>query len=650
MHEVAMSSDIGLKLTVDGGTDAWAVLSNGNVGIGTTSPSVKLDVRGVGNFSGDIYFNNGTAVSSLGVSGSINSTSWNRTGTNVILANTGDSVGVGVGSPAYRLEVADVDKAVNASGVLYVNGSSGNVGIGTTAPGGALHVVDSVVSNLIDDPNANIILEDDDLFLELSADDGGTWSSALILTDAFGASDSRKWHISQSTSGTGNKFGIGYQKITSSTSVGDTAWVNVQDLVIDTSGNVGIGTTSPGTNLEVAGNIWMIESGGDPELAIGDATSAGNFGVLAWDSTNDLMKLNTQAGGTQIVLDESGNVGIGTTAPFSKLHIENGSLLVNGSGDANGFFYNASLGRLGIGIRQPSTMLDVRGVGNFSGDIYFNNGTAVSSLVGSGANVWATNGTAIYNDTVSQVGIGTSSPESLLHLYKTSGIDQGLKITNTGTYGPVLELESTDTGGKKFLIASTGSSNTGGAGNLVIWDMDDAEIRMILDTDGNVGIGTTSPNSKLEVNGSGDLFKVGNGTDTFLFVNESTGRVGIGTASPSVNLDLNGNLRVSGYIVGKTDIGRLDFYGDLESSNPMTFLDSGNLGIGTTSPSKALDVRGQGNFSGTIYINNATDISSFGTGNVSGDGNTNVVPIWTGGNTLGNSSITDDGNTVIITL
>ena len=116
----------------------------GDVGIGTTTPSQKLDVRGQGNFSGTIYINNATDISLfdnvLG-EGSFNSSGWNRSGTNVFLANTGDSVGVGVTAPAYRLEVADVEKALNVSSVLYVNGTSGRVGIGTASPSHKLNVI-----------------------------------------------------------------------------------------------------------------------------------------------------------------------------------------------------------------------------------------------------------------------------------------------------------------------------------------------------------------------------------------------------------------------------------------------------------------------------------------------------------------------------
>ncbi len=58
--------------------------------------------------------------------------------------------------------------------------------------------------------------------------------------------------------------------------------------------------------------------------------------------------------------------------------------------------------------------------------------------------------------------------------------------------------------------------------------------------------------------------------------------------------------------------GSMEIGNNLNSSG-ILFVNSSNVGIGTTAPTRTLDVRGQGNFSGTIYINNATDISVWGT-------------------------------------
>ncbi len=75
----------------------------GNLGIGTTSPSQSLDVRGQGNFSGTVYVNNGTSILSIMTP---NASYWNRTIGNVFLQFPGDKVGIGTSTPSNLLEVA----------------------------------------------------------------------------------------------------------------------------------------------------------------------------------------------------------------------------------------------------------------------------------------------------------------------------------------------------------------------------------------------------------------------------------------------------------------------------------------------------------------------------------------------------------------
>jgi len=70
---------------------------------------------------------------------------------------------------------------------------------------------------------------------------------------------------------------------------------------------------------------------------------------------------------------------------------------------------------VGIGTTTPSRALDVRGVGNFSGTVYINNGTDLAGLV-AGADDWNVTGTQLYPlDLRYSIGINTTSPQSTLH-------------------------------------------------------------------------------------------------------------------------------------------------------------------------------------------------------------------------------------------
>ncbi len=136
--------------------------STGNVGVGTANPSYKLDISGDINFTGNIY-KNGTLFST----GS--SSDWSKTGTN--LYYTSGNVGVGTATPTYKL---DITGDINFTGSLYNNGvpftpggsgsdwlkngtnlyyNAGNVGLGTTSPtekleiNGRLKMNDNIILN-----------------------------------------------------------------------------------------------------------------------------------------------------------------------------------------------------------------------------------------------------------------------------------------------------------------------------------------------------------------------------------------------------------------------------------------------------------------------------------------------------------------------
>jgi hypothetical protein len=121
------------------------------LGIGTSTPSNKLDVRGDLNVSAKIYFNNASDISVLWNNDTYlttyNSTYatwaynqsfvvWNVSGTNIFQNNLAANVGIGTISPAYKLEIVgnlNVTSGLNVT-AGGLNVLSGNVGIGTSSP------------------------------------------------------------------------------------------------------------------------------------------------------------------------------------------------------------------------------------------------------------------------------------------------------------------------------------------------------------------------------------------------------------------------------------------------------------------------------------------------------------------------------------
>jgi hypothetical protein len=145
-----------------------------------------------------------------------------------------------------------------------------------------------------------------------------------------------------------------------------TSACNIENSVItQVGGNVGIGTASPQTLLHLQNGSLMLRDGGAWPLTM--EQSFGSVFVI------------TNGGTNQMSFDYNGNLGVGTTSPLARVHIQNGSLILrdggawpltmeqgfgsiftitNGGNKQLAFDYN---GNLGIGTTAPAAKLDVKG-------------------------------------------------------------------------------------------------------------------------------------------------------------------------------------------------------------------------------------------------------------------------------------------------
>jgi len=446
--------------------------NTGNVGIGTTSPAYKLDVNGNTNITGN-----------LNVTGTI-------TGT---LAGT---VTVTAGN------VSSGQFGANTGGGIF--SFPGNVGIGTTGPLRVLHVYGGTAYS---DPVLRLESDDDDKYTQMQfTGTGRTWNIGIG---------------NNATPNVNNKFFI-YDEDSSAFR-----------MTIDSSGNVGIGTTSPAERLTVEGNIQL--NGGQRQVLLGNSQ-----GMVDDGGAN--LKLQSAAG-TRVYLAPggtdtltalpSGNVGIGTTSPGAKLQVGDGTsgtgkirlkgysasgryadIEYNGDNFSIGDSVNGTIlflqynGNVGIGTTSPAYKLDVNGNTNITGNLNVT-GTITGTLAGtvtvtagnvSSGQFGANTGGGIFSFP-GNVGIGDITPDGLLDIEGSFDYNNGLKVQSSGTGGSGIMLKNTSAGGKEFYIFSTGSANGEGAGKLAFLDAA-VGTRMLIDGNGNVGIGTTSPSVKLDVNGS----------------------------------------------------------------------------------------------------------------------------------------------------
>ena len=125
------------------------------------------------------------------------------------------------------------------------------------------------------------------------------------------------------------------------------------------------------------------------------------------------------------------------------------------------------------------------------------------AMVSTTSDTWTKSGSDIYRPGGS-VGIGTSTPIGSLGIATNSG----------GTY---LSLINSSTGGRRYLLGSTGLGNGQGEGKFVIWDWDASANRFTIDPAGNVGIGTTNPTSRFQVDGGNSRFGYNSGNSSLSF-------------------------------------------------------------------------------------------------------------------------------------
>jgi hypothetical protein len=296
------------------GSPVVYVSNTGNVGIGTTAPSRRLHVVGdVQVFDGNIFVN--------------------RTGEtgNYFTSYRGGSLTVGfdqTNNIAY-LDTMSTDKPLvfKTAGTerMRITGSTGNVGIGTTAPSRRLHVV------------GDVQVFDGNIFVNRTGETGNYFTSYRggSLTVGFDQTNNIAYLDTMSTDKplVFKTAGTERMRITGST------------------GNVGIGTTAPSQKLTVAGNVGI------------------QAGANAFIGTLDNYALSLRTNNTdRVFIDSSGNVGIGTTAPEAGFKLDVvGSAVIRGN-----IMPNADMqGAIGNTFRRWAS---VRAFSVYGGDFVFENG------------------------------------------------------------------------------------------------------------------------------------------------------------------------------------------------------------------------------------------------------------------------------------
>ena len=280
---------------------------------------------------------------------------------------------------------------------------------------------------------------------------------------------------------------------------------------INSSGSVGIGTTAPGTALEIGttastGNyVKVVGSNADdtyevfrgerkyPKFTLKD-TFAGGSEFSFWNLGNEMrFGTNNATTGNAAFVVSSGDAG------NSKF---NGNLTVNGTGNTT------IAGKVGIGTTAPASLLHIENttgeVARFVGNATANMRIAIGNVAGHGYIESKQNNTNTafplsLNPSGGNVGIGTTSPSQLLEVGAESISNTYIQVSAANNTASGIKFRSDSSLTIGYDIGYEGNGNYFFFKNAVAGTVTE---RMRIDSAGNVGIGSTAPVNKLEVVGS----------------------------------------------------------------------------------------------------------------------------------------------------
>jgi hypothetical protein len=410
-------------------------------------------------------------------------------------------------------------------------------------------------------------------------------------------------------------------------------------MTVSSSGEVGIGTTSPDYPLEISKGSGALTLGitNTSSDAAGIALNSGhgNWSIYNSKSTADQLEFRDEsAGADRMVIDSAGNVGIGQS-PFdasTRLTVK-----TDGTNDWGILVTD--------GIDEPSVGLFVNGSGAGEVRAYKNNKSDV------GLRLTAEDNADSYFNNGGNIGIGTTAPATLLDIEKaaTTGAVPlpmiTLSVADGGVdlaagEGPAIDFYVADgdgTGGISNYLSSRIASvreeavDTGTDCSLAFWcgsNNSAAEERMRINSAGNVGIGTTAPAHPLTVSSAGEI--------KALFENTST----TGGQYAYIDVESNAASTSKAYLRLITPDGTSTIHS--EGTATAITLKDGNVGIGTASPGTLLECASDGN----VYLTLNCDASGAGADNAGvllEEAGTNVWAIRHNGGSSNRLEILDAG-------
>ena len=379
---------------------------------------------------------------------------------------------------------------------------------------------------------------------------------------------------------------------------------SVARLLVDTVGNVGIGTVSPDSALHVSGDAHLWNSAAfQGAVYLGSTKTAG---AVIYDNNN--ARLSLAVGGTNVLSIYNGSVGIGTATPQTTLTVSSAGAALGPSS-----FLNTAV------LQDQS---NYRGL-YFGYDIAGVIGVIAASSSGSPSQLafWTYNGgwgERMRISNVGNVGIGTIAPRSALSII----------TPNPTTPATATQLTIGETSNNSAYGLALGYYYTGSAYQGVIQATAGVPSALLLNpSGGNVGIGTAASPSLLTLSYASAVVNSPDASRTLLMrVSDAPAadigpQIGFGGASYGSTTPYT-YATIAGRKEGSATayIGYLQFSVNGDGNGAlyerMRITSAGNVGIGKTAPGYALDVAGDVNCTGAFRVNG----TAIGGGGIAGVG------------------------------
>lgn len=461
---------------------------------------------------------------------------------------------------------------------LFINDSLGAVGFGTNLPTHLVHIKGTGTTNGLaienaqgggtEDPIIRFVLDGSAQYVigvDNSDDDKFKIGGPLGVDDQNYFTIAPNGNVGINDSDPSAKFTVnGNTELTGALSVsGDFGLPGDPDLVFMSVGNFKVNGILEIFDPSVG--LLTVQADGDPKFGIRATATAFEFEGAGVDfmvvDANDL-DVHIVGGdfdvGTSILFVDSTNnlVGIGTINPDSNtpLHIvvpagQGNGVLAENTDPTNPEVYYA--------LQTTVTGINAWRMGiNQDNKLSFTFENQASQMTGAG--------TKMLIDTSGNVGIGTTSPGANLEISRAGEVD--LKLTDSTAVESISIIMRASDGNAVFSRSGTGSDD------IAIESTGDV---ILAPGSGKVGIGTTSPGSKLSVDGTvtfnvdgGDFpfHVVGDTITHLLFADTSTDNVGIGTSGPIARLHVSGGV----FLMGQGTLGADDVTPDVSGGNVFT--------------------------------------------------------------------------------